>query len=92
MGKKVKVTTKCGETFYYDHDQEVDSVEIIKEDPTYIGSISLGSIARAFGNMDSDYFVMITHDSESGDIIIAPCGVGTHIWSYLVNQDKLDNS
>lgn len=30
MGKKVKVTTKCGETFYYDHDQEVDTVEIVE--------------------------------------------------------------
>jgi len=29
MGKRVKVVTKCGETFTYDHDQEVDTVEVI---------------------------------------------------------------
>ena len=30
MGKKVKVTTKCGDEHFYDFDQEVESVEIIK--------------------------------------------------------------
>jgi len=30
MGKKVKVTTKCGGEFFYDHDQEVDTVEIVE--------------------------------------------------------------
>lgn len=30
MGKKVKVTTKCGETFFYNHNQEVDTVEIVE--------------------------------------------------------------
>lgn len=30
MGKKVKATTKCGETFTYDHDQEVKTVEILE--------------------------------------------------------------
>ena len=30
MGKKVRVTTKCGEEFFYDHDQEVDTVEIVE--------------------------------------------------------------
>lgn len=30
MGKKVRVTTKCGEEFFYDHDQEVETVEIVE--------------------------------------------------------------
>ena len=29
MGRKVKVVTKYGETFTYDHDQEVEFVEIV---------------------------------------------------------------
>jgi len=31
MGKKVKVTTKCGGEFFYNHDQEVETVEIVEE-------------------------------------------------------------
>jgi len=30
MGKKVKVTTKCGGEFFYNHDQEVETVEIVE--------------------------------------------------------------
>lgn len=32
MGKKVKVTTKCGEVHTYEYDQEVETVEIIERE------------------------------------------------------------
>ena len=41
MGKKVKVVTKCGETFFYDHDQEVETVEIVEE--TYDKKETIGT-------------------------------------------------
>ena len=31
MGKKVKVTTRCGEIHHYEYGQEVETVEIVEE-------------------------------------------------------------
>ena len=49
MGRKVKVTTKCGETFFYDHDQEVDTVEIV-EKKTYELQDTLNHIKELYYN------------------------------------------
>lgn len=83
MSKRVKVVTKCGDEHFYDFDQEVKSVEVVKE-VTVISSITLDALAKAFNSM-TDYSV--TLERKDGNIVIVPCGVGEHIWSHIVKQD-----
>ena len=57
MGKRVRVVTKCGETFTYDHDQEVETVEIVEtnkgadlvdSDNDYIFAMEPSSVEKGY--------------------------------------------
>jgi len=85
MGNRVKVTTKCGEEFFHDYDQEIESVEVVKE--TRMIGTSLPVLAKAFQAM-SEYGVHLERKPEADQIIISTCGVGDHVWRHIIRQHE----
>jgi len=77
MGKKVKVTTKCGGEFFYDHDQEVETVEIIEE----------GQRGKSLSDVDDRFiFAIEDYGDEKGYYIEKK---GAHFSLFNSNGDEI---
>ena len=86
MGKRVKVTTKCGETFTYDHDQEVEKAEIVeaKKEVNILFAPNGGVLANLWSG---NGWKFIEDGCESYDIV-SPEGIkiGYIYKAYLIGE------
>lgn len=62
MGKKVKVTTKCGEEFFYDHNQEVETVEVVEDQPQFRKMNLYKKIQELMDEICHDGMCTVSHD------------------------------